>query len=52
MDVCYLFTWADGNKLTVDNWCGKDEDFGIIHDKDKPFLHFDGCGINFEICTK
>lgn len=41
-----------GNLSTIDSYCGKDPNFTVIHDKDKPDKHFDGCGFTQEKCTR
>ncbi|CDW86507.1 keratin-associated protein 10- [Stylonychia lemnae] len=51
LDVCYAYTWSMGNSRTINQYCGKDPLFKIIHDPTNTGLHFPGCGLTADQCT-
>jgi len=40
-----------GNNATIDQYCGQDPLFNVVHDLNDKKLHFDGCGLTQDKCT-
>eukprot|EP00347_Sterkiella_histriomuscorum_P007352 403349276 len=51
LDNCYAYTWSMGNKKTINQYCGTDPFFKVVHDPSNTNLHFPGCGLNADQCT-
>lgn len=41
-----------GNNRTIDQYCGQDPYFDVLHDVNNKILHFPGCGLTKDKCTK
>ena len=52
IDNCQALSWSMGNMQTINSYCGTDPFFTVVHDVNDRLVHFDGCGVPKEQCTK
>lgn len=51
LDTCQALNWSMGNERTINQYCGQDPDYEVVHDINDRRLHFPGCGILKDQCT-
>ena len=51
LDACRSVEWSMGNSATVNQYCGEDPLFTVVHDEVVKTRHFEGCGLERDQCT-